>query len=158
VSDTPTGPWVEPMIRAKATDPRNGLPSWNQLGILAGLSTSTVTAMVSGSRKTSSRSIQAVAKVLREDPKTVSEWLELQRPVHRSYQPPPEADLLTERQQKALTSLIRAIVSDDPKAGNDSGTSAQKIDIVRDEGVDINLPRAIQKKTPLRKGPEESGH
>lgn len=126
VSDTPTGPWVEPMIRAKATNPRNGLPSWTRLGELAGLSTTTVTAMISGSRKTSTKTIRKIADFLGEDTQTVSEWLELTRLVREKYDAPPEADLLTERQRKALTNLIRAIVADDKEEGQADGNSPDK--------------------------------
>lgn len=123
MSDTPTGPWVEPMKRARATDPRNGLPSWTRLGELAGLSTSTITSMISGRRKTSTATIEKVAGVLRVEPSEVRGWLALARREQSPYRPPPEADLLTDRQRKALTDLIRSIVADDGKAGSEDGTT-----------------------------------
>lgn len=147
-SDNPTGPWVEPMKRAKATDPRNGLPSWNQLGILAGLSTSTVTAMISGRRKTSTDTIEKVAAVLNVLPSEVREWLELDRKVQSRYSPPPEADLLTDRQRKALTNLIRSIVADEQEGGTGNGKMpAEKsdedipvVDMVSVEEFEVDPP------------------
>lgn len=116
----PEGPWAEAMTRAKATDPRNGRPSWNRLAELAGLSTSTVTAMVSGSRRTSATTVIKIADALNVPAEHVSAWLSQARPVRTRYVPPPEADQLTDRQRRALTDLIRSFVADDDvRAGED---------------------------------------
>lgn len=105
------------MVRAKATDPRNGRPSWTRLAELAGVGTSTISNMVRGTKRTSPDTIQKVADVLRVSAQDVSAWLGLSRPVGTRYEPPPEADLLTPRQREAVNELIRAIVADEPKAG-----------------------------------------
>lgn len=135
VSTEPFGPWVQPMIDAGAVDPRRDepIPSWNRLAELAHLSTSTVTGMVDGTRSTSTLSVQKVAKVLKVDPREVSKWLDLSRPVGRRYVAPPEADLLTERQQKALTTFIRALAADQKEGTSHGDSDTQKsVNLVRD--------------------------
>ncbi|WP_159622711.1 helix-turn-helix domain-containing protein [Ruania rhizosphaerae] len=111
MSNEPTGPWVEPMIRAKATDPRNGRPSWNRLAELADVSTTTITQMVEGKRRTSPQTIGKIADALHVDPERVSEWIGRDQPVRRAWEPPGEVNLLTARQQKALAELIRAMAA-----------------------------------------------
>ncbi|WP_436702159.1 helix-turn-helix domain-containing protein [Nocardioides sp. BYT-33-1] len=121
MSDEPTGEWAKAMSKAKAVDPRNGRPSWNQLAEIAEVSTSTITAMVSGGRATSATTIRKVAGALGVSPEEVSRWLGRSRPVSDPYEPPAEADLLTPRQRKALTELIRAFVSDEQDEGGGEG-------------------------------------
>lgn len=113
MSTEPTGEWAKAMIRAKATDPRNGRPSWNMLAELSGVSTSTITKMIGGERRTSPTTVRKVAQALRVAPEKVSGWLQLATPVREAFEPPPEADLLTPRQRKAVTELIRSMVADD---------------------------------------------
>lgn len=129
VSTEPFGPWVEPMIKAGAVDPRReeAVPSWNRLASLAKVSTSTVTMMIDGRRAPNPRTVQKIANVLKVDPLKVSEWLELSRPVGRRYTAPPEADLLSERQQNALTTFIRALAAD-RRENDDAAFVHQKID------------------------------
>ena len=45
------------------------------------------------------------------------------RAVSTRYAPPAEADLLTDRQRKALTELIRSMVTDEQRAGEDRADS-----------------------------------
>lgn len=130
VSREPEGPWVAAMVRAKATDPRNGRPSWNRLAELAGVSTSTITLMVEGRRKTSLETVRKVADALRVSPSEVGKWLGREQDV-RPWDVPAEVELLTERQQKALTELIRAIAAADTTGGEHGGdTAATRADIV----------------------------
>lgn len=105
------------MIRAKAVDPRTGRPSWNQLAIIAGVGTTTLTDAIRGAKKTSAGTVTKLATALRVSPAQVSEWLNLARQVGDPYQWPAEADLLTPRQRKALTNLIRSIVADEQEGG-----------------------------------------
>lgn len=111
MSKEPSGPWVAPMEQVGATDPRNGRPSWNRLAELADVSTTTVTQMVSGKRSTSPATVKKIAAALRVEPEDVSSWLNLRKPVRTTWQPPPEADLLTDRQRDAVAELIRAFTS-----------------------------------------------
>jgi transcriptional regulator with XRE-family HTH domain len=114
------------MVRAKATDPRNGRPSWNRLAELAGVSTSTITLMVEGRRQTSLATVRKVAEALRVSPAEVAKWLGREQDV-RPYDVPAEVDLLTERQQKALTELIRAIAADTTGGEHGGDTAATSV-------------------------------
>lgn len=152
--DAPEGPWVEPMIRAKATDPRNGRPSWNRLAELAGVGPSTITHMVRGTKRTSPETIQRVADVLRVPAGEVSAWLGLTRRVGERYAPPPEADLLTPRQREAVNELIRAIVADEQRAGAGDGnatpTNLASVTTLRTPSP----PKRVAARTTRRTPPE----
>lgn len=126
VSREPEGPWVAAMVKAKATDPRNGRPSWNRLAELAGVSTSTITLMVEGRRNTSLKTVAKVADALRVPTAEVAKWLGREQEV-RPYEVPSEVELLTERQQKALTELIRAIAADTAGGEHGGDTAATNV-------------------------------
>lgn len=126
MSKEPDGPWAAAMMRVKATDPRNGRPSWNRLAELAGVSTSTITLMAGGKRRTSLDTVRKVAEALRVAPEDVLEWIGRGQQV-RPYEVPAEVDLLTERQQKALTELIRAIAADTAGGEHGGDTAATSV-------------------------------
>lgn len=136
------------MVRVKATDPRNGRPSWNRLAEMAGISTTTLTQMVEGRRKTSVPTIEKIAKALRLKPDQVIEWIGSERRVTR-YEVPDEVHLLTERQQKALTEMIRAIAAD-TAGGEHGGDTAATKDPGSGPGnvTPMRTPEAMQEMQP----------
>lgn len=134
------GPWAEAMARVRATDPRNGRPSWNTLAEMSGVSTSTLTRMVTGKRKTSLATITRVAEALRVTPDTVLEWLGVASIV-TPYQVPDEVHLLTPRQQKALTEFIRAIAAEQGGGEHGGDTTATSAAVpIRKDGTAVYEP------------------
>lgn len=106
----PSGPWIEPMRRVKAVNPRNGRPSFRQLADLAGITTTTITNMVAGKTRPSAPTIQAVAKALNVTPEEVSSWLPRGGVVGEPWVPTSKAAQLTGSQREALDALIAAFV------------------------------------------------
>lgn len=106
--------WDEALIRAGFVDPRNeAKPSYNQLARAVGVPQSTISAIVSGrSRRPKPVNLQKIADALRVDVRVVSEWVGQERTERAPYAPPTEADLLTERQRRAVDEIIRAIVAE----------------------------------------------
>lgn len=119
-------PWATAMIKAGATDPRNAQrPSMSRLGEMAGgIGPSTITGMIYGERRTDVETIRRVADALRVKPELVSEWAGRARAVRKPYEPPDEADLLTDQQRKALNLLIRSIVADRLEESDPHGDTA----------------------------------
>ena len=116
--------WASAMLAVGATNPRlPDRPSWRQLANRAGITTQTVINAARGEVDTEIDVIRQIAKALRVSPETVSEWVGRSRAVSTRYAPPAEADLLTERQRKALTELIRSMVTDEQRAGEDRADS-----------------------------------
>ena len=114
----PQEPWASAMIAVGAVDPRReGVASWNRLGEIADVHTSTITGFIAGERTPSTKTIRKIATALRLPTEVVSGWIRDTRPVRSVYQPPAEADMLTDRQRKALTELIRSMVTDEQRAG-----------------------------------------
>ena len=127
-SEEPFGPWVEPMERVGARNPRSldGRISWGGLARKAGVSTSAITNMVYGRTKTPSPgTVQKVAEALGVSPETVSDWLGLARPVGKTFEPDEASSLLYDHERAALNELIRAITRDRREAGEEhEGRSA----------------------------------
>lgn len=116
----PQEPWASAMIAVGAVDPRReGVASWNRLGEIADVHTSTITGFIAGDRKPSTKTIQKIASALRLPTEVVSGWIRDSRPVRSVYTPPAEAALLTDRQRKALTELIRSMVTEEQRAGEE---------------------------------------
>jgi hypothetical protein len=82
--------------------------------------------MVEGRRQTSLATVRKVAEALRVSPAEVAKWLGREQDV-RPYDVPAEVDLLTERQQKALTELIRAIAADTTGGEHGGDTAATSV-------------------------------
>lgn len=147
-SEEPFGPWVEPMERAGARDPRStdGRLSWGGLARLAGVSTSAITNMVYGrTKRPHPRTVQKVAEALGVSPETVSEWIGLARPVGRPYEPDGSSSLLYEHERAALDELIRAITRGrEEKAGGERADSSAPKTSAGDEPAgkvhDLNQP------------------
>lgn len=96
-----------------------GLGSRTRLGIAASIPTSTITGLITGERRASERTMEAVAKALGVEVTTIREWAAQARGEQEPYAPPAEANQLSRRQRRALDELIRAIVvaqveDDDP--------------------------------------------
>lgn len=104
--------WDEALLSADLVDPRNGKPSLNQLAIRADLPASTVTAIAAGRRKPKAGTIQKIADALGVDVRVVSAWVGQERTERAPYAPPAEADLLTDRQRRAVDEMIRAIIAE----------------------------------------------
>lgn len=114
-------PWDAAIIQAGFTDPRykDARPSMGALATAAGLHTTTVSRMVHGKGSPDPANVAAVAGALRVDVVVVSRWVDQARSQTEPYTPPPEADLLSRRQQEAVTELIRSIAARDEKAGGE---------------------------------------
>ena len=97
------------MLAAGAVDPRNGTPSMNALAKMSNTHTSTITAMVFSDKKTDQAVVDRVAAALNKDVRTVSQWAGRSRTIREPYVPPIEADMLTVRQRRAVSELIRSM-------------------------------------------------
>lgn len=97
------------MQAAGAVDPRNGTPSMNALAKMSKTHTSTITAMVFSDKNTEHAVVDRVAKALGVDVRTVSQWAGRVRTVRDPYVPPIEADMLTVRQRRAVSELIKSM-------------------------------------------------
>lgn len=117
--------WDEALVAADLVDPRNGKPSLNQLAKRANLPASTVTAMVSGRRAPKAATIQKIADALGVDVRIVSSWVGQERTERDPYAPPAEADLLTDRQRRAVDEIIRAIVAERASDRDDDQDAAR---------------------------------
>lgn len=113
MSKQPTD-WDLALIRAGFVDPRNAeKPSYNQLARAVGVPQSTVSAIVSGrSRKPKPENVQKIADALGLDVRIVAGWVGQERTERTRYTPPAEADLLTDRQRRAVDEIIRAIAAE----------------------------------------------
>ncbi|WP_043497274.1 helix-turn-helix domain-containing protein [Georgenia sp. SUBG003] len=82
-----------------------------RLAEAAGLHTTTVSRIIFGvgSRTPSPANVQAIADALGVDVVKVSGWVNQARTVREPYRVPDEVHLLTDRQQKAVTELIRSM-------------------------------------------------
>lgn len=120
MSKQPSG-WDEALVNAGFVDSRTGKPSYNRLAKAVGVPQSTVSAVVTGkSRHPKPETVQRIADALRVDVRTVAAWVGQKRTEATPYAPPPEADLLTDRQRKAVDEIIRAIVAE--RASNPDAT------------------------------------
>jgi hypothetical protein len=143
-------PWKSAMVRAGMTDPRyrDPRPSFGQVAGAANLHTTTVSRMVYGTAASSPGVIASVAKVLGVDPVVVSQWAHRARSVTAPYQVPDEVHQLDEREQRALTELIRAMAAakESEPRGNTPATSGAAADR---GGVLIAIVDAVTAGLPL---------
>lgn len=116
--------WDDALVAAGLVDPRNGNPSFNQLAKRVGVSSSTVNAIVMRKQTPRAATIQKIADALGLDVRIVSDWVGQKRTERGPYTPPAEADLLTDRQRKAVDEIIRAIVAE--RASTDDGHDDQQ--------------------------------
>lgn len=118
-------PWATAIVRAGFTDPRfsDDRPSLGALADKAGIHTTTVSRMVNGVGTARQRNVAAVADALGVDVVTVSAWVRQARSESEPYEAPEEVNLLTRREQEALTELIRAI-AETRRVGEGDGNAA----------------------------------
>ena len=115
--------WAKRLVAKGFVDPRykHDVPSMSALSAKTGLHTSTISDLIAGRRKPTVESVQALAAALGSD---IAEWLGVS--ILERYEPTPEADLLTARQRKAITELIRSFVADEREGGGAHGAAATK--------------------------------
>lgn len=101
-----------------------GRPSMRQLADRAGLAPETVRRLVFGYVDPDAETVNAVATALGRDVREVWAWVGDRRTVAEPYQPPAEADLLDERERKALDEVIRLLAASKRKAGEHGGDTA----------------------------------
>lgn len=103
--------WAARLIKCGFTDrrsTRSETPSFGALADKIGVNTTTITDAVYGKRKPSIETVRLIVAELGDD---VAEWLGV--PLRDPFVPPAEADLLTPRQRKAVSELIRSIVAEE---------------------------------------------
>src|SRR5699024_11778125 len=124
--------------RAGYTDPRyrEDRPSFSRLAEAAGLHTTTVSRLVRGVGKPKPGVVEAVAAALGVDVRFVSEWAQQVRSETRPYEPPAEVNLLTRREQDAVTELIRAIAAREERTGEPQGTTSTEQDQTADHDTE----------------------
>lgn len=108
----PAADWDSALVSAGLVDPRNGNPSRNQLAKRVGMSSSALNAVIDGRSEPRAMTIQKIADALGVDVRIVSSWVGQERTERDPYAPPAEADLLTDRQRRAVDEIIRAIVAE----------------------------------------------
>ena len=106
-------PWATAMIEVGFTDPRydDPRPSMSRLAEAAGVHTTTVSRMVHGLKRPDPANVARVADALRRDVREVSGWVRQARTAPIEYTVPSEVNLLTRREQDAISELIRAIAA-----------------------------------------------
>lgn len=112
-------PWASRMIDRGFTR-RDGGPNVTRLADATGLSIETARRAVKGIGTPNPPTVAALVEALGPD---VEAWTG-QKVAAGPYVPPAESALLTTRQRKALTELIRAFTSDEQKDTDDDDTSS----------------------------------
>jgi hypothetical protein len=111
VSNEVPEPWASAMIAANLTDPRytRPVPSRRKLAEAADTTTSTVSAMIAGTRDTNGSIVQRVAEALGmgDQADVVARWVGLARTQAKPFVPHRDADLLTAEEQEAVNEIIR---------------------------------------------------
>lgn len=123
-SDIPE-PWSSALVAARLTDPRyaDDRPSLSRLAEVAGIHPTTVSRMVKGSHRANPANVALVAAALGRNVVEVSEWVRQARTVREPYQVPSEVNLLTDREQSAISELIRSIAAN-REVGTGDGDAA----------------------------------
>ena len=134
-------PWATAMVKANLTDPRNGKPSMNALASKVGAHTSTISAMMHGTRKTSGALIAKVAIALRmeDEVNDVFGWVGRARTEAEPFKPHPDSDLLTADERQAVNELIRLMVLNRkvgvPADPRKRVRDARRLEVVPDEAA-----------------------
>src|SRR5690606_35182546 len=105
--------WDAALVRDGFVDPRykDDRPSRSRLAEKVGVHTTTISHMITGKRSTDPATVAAVADALGVDVVEVSRWVNQARSQAKPYKVPAQVDLLTQRQQDALTELILAMAA-----------------------------------------------
>lgn len=107
-------PWAGAMIAAGMVDGRYSVPvaSLSALARATSRHTTTISRMVRGEGdRRDPRLVADVARALGQSRSTVARWIGDARETAPGWSAPEEANLLTEREQRALTEMIRAMVA-----------------------------------------------
>lgn len=101
-------PWSSAMTKAGFLDPRYGNPSLRRLADAAGVHPTTVSSLILKGKVISARNMRSVSTALGVELGDMTRWVTGER--REPYQPPAEADQMTERQRNAVTELILAFI------------------------------------------------
>lgn len=157
--------WARRLVERGYVDRRGskGDPSLSALADASGVSTTTISNAIRGSRATSVEVVAALVDKLGPD---VADWIGSAR--IEEWTPPAEASLLTDRQRKAVEELIRAMTERREDVGNDersastnqAGQSGTITDLIgRQAGVAEQTRRAARRgrvpANPLEHAGEE---
>lgn len=117
------------MVAARLVDPRNGRPSMRQLAVAAGTTTSTISAMMHGTRATQNDVVERVAVALKMQDRVdeVMSWVDRERTQVHPFDPHPDANLLTTDEQEAINEIIRLMALPKKRGGGDRGISSAPI-------------------------------
>lgn len=136
-----TAAWDEAMVRAGCTDPRSSTPRASRralarritehLGRDIPVHTSTVSAVIDGKVDTEYAIIEAASRVL--GTREVFAWVGARYIERRPYRPPSEVELLTERQQRLVTELIKVLALSNT-SGQDGPENPVPVDPSRPTG------------------------
>jgi hypothetical protein len=117
--------------------------------------------MMHGKSDTEHSTVAAVAEALSVDVRTVSHEVGQARSEQRPYEPPFEANLLSRRQQRAISELIKAIAEERGTHGRDAaptipagGSPAQGVQVAHDDppasGVDVPMDEVARRRRALK--------
>lgn len=138
MTTTPQEPWASALVNARFVDPRyadEDRPSLSRLAEAAKLHPTTVSKMVRGVGRAKVENVAAVAAALNVDVREVFRWVKQARSQAEPYQMPAEVDLLTEREQEAISELIRAMAAGRREAGEEHERSAPTSAVEEDPEV-----------------------
>lgn len=117
-------PWAAAMIAAGFVDSRykSDIPSMRRLADAAGTTTSTISAMIAGTRDTDGAIVQRVAEALglSESAGEVERWVGHSRTANKPFVPHRDANLLTSDEQAAVNELIRLMALPKKRGGGDA--------------------------------------
>lgn len=110
-ADEPTSEQLwDAALRSKGfVDPRTGEPSISALANKIGVGKTTISKMRQGIGTPRQETIVKVADALRVTPTEIARWVGQSRALSSPYLPPPVADLLDERERRAVDELIRVL-------------------------------------------------
>lgn len=112
-------PWASPMISAEFVDKRYGTPSMSALGRKAKVHPSTISEMMYGTRRTTSESVEKVARALypgdgrmaEKRRQQVHEWVGRALAEPKPFAPHPDANLLDGKEREVVNELIRLLTA-----------------------------------------------
>lgn len=106
-------PWASAMIRTGLVDPRNGRPSMSRLAAAVESHPSTISAMMSGSRRSRADLLERVAAALQMSDRVdeVYAWAGMARETNSPFVPHADAELLTADERKIINELIKVMVA-----------------------------------------------
>lgn len=115
--------WDSALIGKGFVDPRTGDPSHSALAYKIGVGPSTISNMRNGSVTPKPTTVAKVADALGIRVTELSRWIGQARALPEAYMPPVQADLLDERERKAVDELIRLLAA--PKVARQEAVKAE---------------------------------